>query len=90
MATELGKWAIIGMIIGLIFFSILFGYYYMTATRLTEGEKAEINNAYAVNCTKCLQEYNVSCTTDTLEYTSWGTICNFSYIPRNCTMCKRI
>jgi uncharacterized membrane protein YukC len=90
MASELARWAFVGMIIGTILFSILFGYYYFTATRMTDDEKSEINNAYAVNCTKCLVKENVSCTVETLEYTSWGTICNTDYIPRNCTQCKRI
>jgi ABC-type transport system involved in cytochrome c biogenesis permease subunit len=90
MATEMARYAFYGMIIGAVVFSILFGYYYFGAIRMTDQEKADLNNAYAQNCTKCLERENISCTVDTLQYSSFGAICDLKYVSRNCTSCKKI
>jgi hypothetical protein len=90
MANEMAKWSFIGMIIGVIVFSILLGYVFFSAPSYTPEEKEQINNAYAANCSKCLVQENISCTPDELEYTHWGPICKRDYISKNCTQCRRV
>jgi hypothetical protein len=87
----MARWAAIGMVTGGILFSILFGYYYFTATRMTDSEKAEKNSAYAENCTKCLEKEHINCTVENLSFSQWGAICENKYISRNCSgTCRRI
>jgi len=91
MATEMARYAFYGMIIGAVLFSVLFGWYYFSAARMTEQEKADLNYAYAQNCSKCLVKENVSCSPMNLQYSSYGAICGSKYVPKNCTpVCKHI
>lgn len=90
MATEMARWALVGMILAVIVFSIAIGWLYFSAPRYSQEEKEQINNAYAANCSKCLEKENVSCKPDKLKYSPWGAICDDKYVPRNCTQCKQI
>jgi hypothetical protein len=90
MANETGKWTLIGVILGLVFIVIMYVAGVVGAPHYTDVEKEELNQAFAVNCSKCLVEYNVTCTPDDLIYSHWGPICGEKYINKNCTQCRRI
>lgn len=90
MATEMARYAFYGMIIGAVFFGFVISWMYVTSPRYTDEQKAEMNNAYAVNCSKCLEKENISCTPKELIYSQWGAICNAKYVSKNCTSCKQV
>ncbi len=90
MATEVARFTMWGMAIGVVVFGILFGYVWFTAPHYTDEQKIEVNAGFAPNCTACLVKENTSCTADTLTYSSFGVICDLKYV-KNCTaVCRRV
>lgn len=91
MASESARWAVYGAALGLIFFGVLIGWSLLSAQKYTDEQKIEINIGLAVNCSKCLEQENITCTPKELYYSQWGAICKDKYVPKNCTRtCKQI
>jgi len=88
MTSNMGRWALYGVLIGIIVVIAGLSYLHFSIPVYSDEQKLEINHGLAVNCTKCLQGQNVSCTAETITHSPWGVVCKDTYVDKCKGMCK--
>jgi hypothetical protein len=88
MTSQMGKWALAGVLIGILCVSAGLIYLHFNIPVYSDEQKLEINHGLAVNCTRCLQEQNMTCTAETITHSPWGVVCKDKYVDECKVMCR--